>query len=660
MAPKKAEALNGKVTRRNFLKTAAIGGAAAVAAPAFAKIPKAAAESPGTAPLDYSGDAEVPIPIAPKTYPGTTVQVETGAEALYELLRGIGVDYIFASPGDEWAPLWDSVSKNIARGTEKPVYIQTLDELHSVSMAAGYTTYTGRPQVCIFHNIIGGMNAALGIKTANYAGIPLVLMGAMDTLFESEVSYAETESKLGFQENHMGNLIQVPYYVKWDYEAHTNINLPQVIGRAFQIAKTPPMGCSNIFIPTELLGETVSSVSVPPQSRWSAPAPADINSANLTAAAKLLAGASNPMVLTANVGINPNVPPLLVQFAEKYGMPIFAGTAYVDYPTTHPLYISGSASYIGQADVVLSLQGGPPGGAVSTTSLPETTKVIYMGSDPVYDRYPYPATDRYDPNFVFRVDPMNGLTALSTALDSQTAISPSTVGNRIATWTSVHNQQSAANTTALNSLSNSYPIDKAWVAYNLGQVITPDTILVTELITPGGSVSSYIPRTNPGTKFPSLAPQQGALGGGIGTAQGIKFAAPNKQVVVAIGDGCFNYNPVLAGLWTSWQYNLPIMIVIFDNGAYEDMAYRQLLAEPNGWGVQTQNFPGGKLDRYHYAKLADLFDFYGDTITNPATVNSQLTEAFEAVQNGTTAIIDAQIALTYKVTVPEKTLLPIP
>ena len=193
----------------------------------------------------------------------------------------------------------------------------------------------------------------------------------------------------------------------------------------------------------------------------------------------------------------------------------------------------------------------------------------------------------------------------------------------------MHNQQSAANTTALNSLMNSYPIDKAWVAYNLGQVITPDTILVTELITPGGVVSSYIPRANPGTKFPSLAPQQGALGGGIGTAEGIKLAAPNTPVVVAIGDGAFNYNPVLAGLWVSWQYNLPIMIVIFDNGGYEDMAYRQLLAEPNGWGVQTKDFPGGKLDRYHYAKLADLFDFYGDTITNPATVNSQLAEAFE-------------------------------
>ena len=61
---------------------------------------------------------------------------------------------------------------------------------------------------------------------------------------------------------------------------------------------------------------------------------------------------------TANVGINPDVPPLLVQFAEKYGMPIFAVTSYVDFPTTHPLYISGSASYIGKADVVLSLQGG--------------------------------------------------------------------------------------------------------------------------------------------------------------------------------------------------------------------------------------------------------------------------------------------------------------
>ena len=65
------------------------------------------------------------------------------------------------------------LSKNLARGTLKPGYIQTLDELHSVSMAAGYTTYTGRSQVCIFHNCIGSINVALGIKSANYAGTSL-------------------------------------------------------------------------------------------------------------------------------------------------------------------------------------------------------------------------------------------------------------------------------------------------------------------------------------------------------------------------------------------------------------------------------------------------------------------------------------------------------
>ena len=71
-----------RMTRRSFVKAAAAMGAGAtvltvaarnagaVTGPAFAKVaPSEAAESAATATLDYSGDAEVPIPIAPKTYP---------------------------------------------------------------------------------------------------------------------------------------------------------------------------------------------------------------------------------------------------------------------------------------------------------------------------------------------------------------------------------------------------------------------------------------------------------------------------------------------------------------------------------------------------------------------------------------------------------------
>ncbi len=659
----KSAGVKHALTRRNFLKTAAAGSAAVVAAPTLAKLAPSTVtgESANTGPIDYYGGPETAITIAPTTYPGTTVQVETGAEAFYELLRGLGMPYIVAAPGDEWANLWDTIAKNIYRGTESPIYMQVLDEKHSVNMAAGYAMYTGKPLFVPFHNAIGVLNAGLAIKSANYARIPMILGTATSTTFEGQVDSAESVSKFSFTENHLNNVIPGPYYVRWDYETHTNLNLPQIVNRAYQMSMTEPKGCVSLFIPTELMGETVSSVLVPAATRFSPPSLPDINPENLTATAELLAGAQNPIIITSGIGKNPNVVALLKQFANNYGLPVFGGTTWVDYPTTDPMFVTGATTYLPQADVILWLQDSVAAQPFAPPiSAPEASKIIYMGMDPVQDRWPYPGMDRYDPNFVFRVDPMNGLTALMTAMASQTTISSSAIAERISNWTSIHNQQTASSMSSITAASSQSPINSGWLYYQLGQVIGNNTILVTETISDSPS-SVAIPRPIAATKFDAHTLLLGALGSGLGTAQGILLAArqqnPNQQIAVTIGDGCFNFNPVLSALWTSWQYNLPMLIVIADNGGYEAMANEIVTFQPNGWAVKTGVFPGGKGDPYNYAKLADVFDMYGDTITNPATVNSQLTSAFAAVQQGTTAIIDAKIRLTDNVVLPAKPLV---
>jgi len=35
----------------------------------------------------------------------------SGAEALLRVLRAMGVERIFASPGSDWAPLWEALAK---------------------------------------------------------------------------------------------------------------------------------------------------------------------------------------------------------------------------------------------------------------------------------------------------------------------------------------------------------------------------------------------------------------------------------------------------------------------------------------------------------------------------------------------------------------------
>ena len=38
-------------------------------------------------------------------------RLPTGAEAVLRVLRAMGVERIFASPGSDWAPLWEALAK---------------------------------------------------------------------------------------------------------------------------------------------------------------------------------------------------------------------------------------------------------------------------------------------------------------------------------------------------------------------------------------------------------------------------------------------------------------------------------------------------------------------------------------------------------------------
>ena len=73
--------------------------------------------------------------------------------------------------------------------------------------------------------------------------------------------------------------------------------------------------------------------------------------------------------------------------------------------------------------------------------------------------------------------------------------------------------------------------------------------------------------------FPVPAPRtflspgyQDTLGWGYGTALGAQAAAPGRKVVLATGDGGFMYQA--AELATAMRHRLPVVVVVFDDGAF--------------------------------------------------------------------------------------------
>src|SRR2546428_10473179 len=75
----------------------------------------------------------------------------SGAEAFLGLLGKMGIEYIFASPGSEWAPVWEYLAKPYSPGEAIPQYLSSRHEEISVGMASGYAKATGTLPAVMLH-----------------------------------------------------------------------------------------------------------------------------------------------------------------------------------------------------------------------------------------------------------------------------------------------------------------------------------------------------------------------------------------------------------------------------------------------------------------------------------------------------------------------------
>ena len=66
-----------------------------------------------------------------------------------------------------------------------------------------------------------------------------------------------------------------------------------------------------------------------------------------------------------------------------------------------------------------------------------------------------------------------------------------------------------------------------------------------------------------------------ALGWGVGAAIGVKLARPNNQVVSLQVDGGFLFGQI-ESLWSASCYDVPIIVVIFNNRCYNETRVRML------------------------------------------------------------------------------------
>src|SRR3972149_9822697 len=178
-------------------------------------------------------------------------------------------------------------------------------------------------------------------------------------------------------------------------------------------------------------------------------------------------------------------------------------------------------------------------------------------------------------------------------------------------------------------------------AHELNQVFPPDAFVVDETITHRLEINRFLDRLTPGRFFEG---SYGGLGTGLGTAVGVKAAAPARTVIALIGDGAFNYNPVLAALGFCQEHRMPILIVVFNNSGYLSQRSGVLRHYPGGWAVGSQKFAGTSIvPSPDYAAIMGGFDGYGEKVEDPAQVRPALLRGLQAVSNGRVALLDMRL-----------------
>ncbi|GAB2825764.1 thiamine pyrophosphate-binding protein [Actinocorallia aurea] len=562
-----------------------------------------------------------------------TDKTTDGGDAVIAAFNAIGSDYVFSSPGSEWAPVWESLARRHRDGLPCPKYLDLTHETVAVGMATGYGLVKRRAQGVLLHAGPGLLQGSMAVHGALLAGVPMVVASS-----ESSTYGDGPGPDPGGQWYRNLSVVGGPHgmarpFVKWANEAASVHTLPGMVTRSAELAERAPAGPAYLNIPLEVLLEPWEERDLkkvaPKGSTVSAPD-------EIQEVLDLIAAAANPVIVTETAGREAGGMEALTAFAEALRIPVVEPPSAVcaNFPRTHGLHVGPDIEpWMDTADLMILVNCRAP--FYPPSRRPSKARIVVIDEVPQRPHVAYQVlyADRY----------LEGGVAATlrelTRLTARTAPVPAAVLDaRGQAAAELRAAEVRAIEAAESRAASAEAIDPVAVAVALRELLAQDDpIIVDETITHSRVVSRHLKRSTPDSYFYV----QGGLGQGIGVALGVKLAAPERPVVFTVGDGAFLYNPVIPSLDAAKRYGIPLLIVIFNNRKYLSMKMNHLRFYPEGAAVQTGEFLGVDLaGQPELAKFAEPFGFHGESVDRPADLAPALDRALKAVREGTTAVVN--------------------
>lgn len=604
--------LDHRLSRREFMRKLTAAGFSAVAADSIV-----ASLSPPA------------FGAAPASHLMTPVEGRAG-EIFAEQLKAARVKYIFIGNGSGTGPLCDAL---VDRPDLKPIL--GVHENHVVSMADGYAKASGQTAFAMFSRV-GTPNSTSNMYNAMKDRTPLVLAtDHVDTTAEGRDGHEDLDNWLE----------TVTQYTKWRWVVREPARIPEWTIKAFKLASTPPGGPTFLRFPRSVLYQANVKTEIFPAGSFEVPSQIEPNPRQIEEAAKLLVEAKSPILYAGSEIWRSGARAKVVELAELLAIPAtqedWAWTA--DFPTDHPLFLGrflAPMRYPRDIDVFLNLGALMPDQESGAPKVPRTAKIIHGGIETgrLGENYPM--------DLAIVADPGEIAAALTAAVKSM--LTPARLAEirdaRYQATKKFTEAMRSARIQAAQAMWDSTPITWERLASDINEMLEKDAYIVPEFGTEGPKALNWFPiADNEKTRIGRTRGR--ALGWGVGAAIGVKLARPDHQVVALQGDGGFLFGQAEA-LWSMSRYDVPVIIVIFNNRSYNETRARMFAhggrqAETGKDQVSYLGDPD-----VSFVSLAAAFGIRGETVANPGQIKPAMKNAIAAARNGRAYLIDALVGRT--------------
>jgi acetolactate synthase-1/2/3 large subunit len=520
-----------------------------------------------------------------------------GGKVLVDQLVVHGADTIFSVPGESFLALLDGLY-------DSPLKLITCrHEAGAANMADAYGKLTGRPGIAVVTRGPGATHASVGVHTAFQDSTPLILLvGQVASDQEEREAFQEVDYRRMFGQ-----------MTKWVAQIDRSDRIPEYVARAFATACAGRPGPVVLALPEDMLAAEVDVQDAKPF-HVVQPHP---GAEQIESLRGLLERAERPFVLVGGAGWTPRTAQDMRAFVEANELP--AGAAF----RRQDAIDNESPSYVGDVgiginpklaervrDADLLLVVGPRLGEMTTSgyTLVDKQELVHV----------HPGAEEL--GRVYR--PV--LPILSGPEQFAAAVRNLRVEPR---WA----ESTRAARADYEAWQQPEPMPGA---LDLGVCITqlrervPDAIVTNG----AGNFSAWVHRFWRYHDYPTqLAPTSGAMGYGVPAAVAAKLVRPKRTVVCFAGDGDF----LMSGqeLATAFQYDLPFVVLLVNNGMYGTIRMHQERHYPG-------RVVGTELTNPDFAAYARAFGAHGETVTETAQFADALERALAA---GRPALLELQI-----------------